>query len=176
MLAIALYIRDVAGLVSETGPADLPGVSPPVARSEAASAPAGTRADWDAWWSRALTTGPGAVVELQPPDFPAFDAAPAVQRLLRQHFDVAVRWSSNGRRDHAEYMIGRRLPLGELVAEVELALGRPAEPFTLRIDEVPVAGRTWRRVADAHVLVSPGLLRDPTALVTELRPVVQELA
>jgi hypothetical protein len=53
-LAMALYVRDVAGV-------------------------RGT-AESNAWWSRALTEGPRAVVQLRPRTYPAFDDAPAVLR------------------------------------------------------------------------------------------------
>jgi hypothetical protein len=172
VLAFALYIRDVAGVRHEASPADLPEVVPPVARAGAATAQA--TAEWNAWWSRALATGPRALVELRPPAFAAFAGAPALQRLLQEHGEDARTWSEATKRDHAGHMIPP--PLGQAVTEVERALGRPARPFVLRIDEVPVAGRTWRPVADAHVLVSPAVLRDPAALLPQLRPVIRRLA
>jgi hypothetical protein len=174
VLAIALYVRDVAGVRHDAPPADLPGVAPPVARAGAATAQA--TAEWNAWWSRAVATGPRALVELRPPAFPAFADAPALQLLVQEHFVDARRWSDGTGRDHAEHMMTSPPLLGELVAEVEAALGRTARPFVLRIDEVPVAGRIWRPVTDRHVLVSPAVLRDPAALHAELRPVIRRLA
>lgn len=175
VLAIALYIRDLSGVVHEASRADLPAVVPPVARAEAGSPTSDATAEWNAWWSRALATGPGAVLELQPPAFPAFADAPALQQLLQEHFEAAHRWSertSGGLTDQMR----NSLPFGELVNDVGRALGRPVSPFTLRIDEVPVAGETWRPVTDAHVLVSPALLRRPVALFAKLLPAIQKLA
>jgi hypothetical protein len=175
VLAVALYVRDVAGVVQEAPFADLPEVQPPVARA-GASATAEASAEWNAWWSRALARGPRAVLELRPPDFPAFADAPALHRLLLEHFESASRWSDATGRAHAQFMMSASPPLGELVAEVERALGRRAAPFALRIDEIPVAGSIWRQVTDTHVLVSPGLLRDVPALFSELRPLIRGLA
>jgi hypothetical protein len=176
VLAIALYIRDVAGIRHEALPADLPAVVPPAARAEESAATTQAAAEWNAWWTRTLATGPRALTELRPPSFPAFADVPALQRLLREHFDAARRWSESGKRDHADHMTSNSPPLGRWVEDVGRALGRPVAPFTLRIDEVPVAGETWRQVSDAHVLVSPALLRNPAALVTELRPAIRRLA
>lgn len=176
VLAVALFIRDVAGIPHEAVPAGLPAVLPPVARAGTAAATPAATAEWNVWWSRALATGPRALVELRPPAFPAFADAPALQRLLREHFQAARRWSDGTRDEHAERMTVGRLPFGELVTEVEAGLGRRAEPFILRIDEVPVVGQTWQPVSDAHVLVSPALLRDPATLFAELRPAIHRLA
>ena len=176
VLAIALYIRDVAGVAHEAPPADLPGLVPPVAPNGAASATTEATAEWNAWWSHALSTGPRAAMELQPPDFPAFTDAPALRQLLNDHFEAARRWSDGATRTHADHMLRNPLPLGELVSDVERAVGRAVSPFTLRLDEVPVAGQGLWPVAPAHALVSPELLRDPDALLTELRPEVEKLA
>jgi hypothetical protein len=176
VLAIALYIRDATGIVQHAPPAELPEALPPVARAGAASATTEETAEWNAWWSRALTTGPRALLELRPPSFPAFAEAPALHQLLQEHFEAARRWSDGPKRDHADRMRSDPPLLGKLVAAVERGLRRRAKPFTLRIDEVPVAGPTWLPVADGHVLVSPDLLRDPAAFFRELRPVIEELA
>jgi hypothetical protein len=176
VLAIALYIRDVAGLPHEAPPADLPGLVPPVAPDGATSASNEATAEWNAWWSRALSSGPRAEMELQPPDFPAFTDAPALRQLLQRHFEAARRWSDDGTRAHADHMMRNPLPIGEVVADVERGLARAAHPFTLRLDEVPVAGQGLWPVTHAHVLVSPLLLRNPDALFTELRPAVEKLA
>ena len=117
----------------------------------------------------------GTQRDLEPPHFPAFAGAPALQDLLRVHFHAALRWSSELGRSTAQVPRGA-LPLGELVFEVEQRTGRVARPFSLRLDVVPVAGRQMWTMGPTHVLVSAALLNDPDLLVAQLRPVVEALA
>ena len=175
VLAVALYIRDVAGVAQTSPPVDLPEAAPPVAADETVRALPEVTAQWNAWWTRALNTGPDALKELEPPHFPTFADAPSLQDLLRVHFDTAHRWSAELKRRGAGTIRGT-LPLGELVSEVEQRVGRAARPFNLRLDVVPVAGRGIWTVAHAHMLMSSALLNDPELLLAQLRPEVELLA
>lgn len=173
VLAVALHIRDVAGLAQTSPPIHLPEAAPSVATEVTVHDLTEVTAQWNAWWTRALTTGPRAPKELEPPHFPAFADAPALQDLLRVHFDAARRWSAELKRGGAGTM--GTSPLGELVSEVEHRMGRAAKPFNLRLDVVPVAGRGMWTVRHAHMLMSGALLDDPELLVAKLRPEVELL-
>ncbi len=173
VLAVALHIRDVAGVAQTSPPIDLPEAAPSVAAEGTVSDLTEVTAQWNAWWTRALTTGPHALKELNPPHFPAFADAPALQDLLRVHFDAARRWSDELKRGGAATM--GTLPLGELVSEVEHRKGRAARPFRLRLDVVPVTGCGMWKVRHAHMLMSWALLDDPELLVAQLRPEVELL-
>ena len=96
--------------------------------------------------------------------------------MLQEHVEAAIRWSGSSKHEHADHMIRTPPPLGDLVAEVERGLRRPARPFTLRVDEVPVAGQGWWPVAHGHVLVSSALLRDHQTLLAVLRPEIEQVA
>lgn len=172
VLAVALYVRDVAGISQTASPADLPRVTPAVSPAGTAPASAEVTQQWNDWWARALTEGPAALREAEPPSFSAFAASPALQELLQVHFRAAVSWSSGLHLGSA----GRGgLPLGELVAEAERRAGRTARPFALRLDVVPVeAGHPWV-LGPGHLLLPASLLDDVDLLMDRLRPVVQEL-
>lgn len=175
VLAVALHIRDVAGVAQTSPPVDLPEAAPSVPPDGTVHALPEVTAQWNGWWTRALTSGPHTVKDLEPPHFPAFADAPALQDLLRVHFDAARRWSAELKRSSAGTIRGT-LPLGELVSEVEHRMGRPARPFNLRLDVVPVAGHGMWTVRHAHMLVSSTLLHDVELLVARLRPEVESLA
>ena len=58
---------------------------------------------------------------------------------------------------------------------MERAWARKAQPFHLRISEIPVQGqRIWQRHPD-HVLVTAALLRDTAQYRQRLMPVVDAL-
>lgn len=175
VLAVVLYIRDAAGIAQTAAPVDLPDLAPSVRTSGTVPASPEATAQWNTWWARALTMGPRAGLELQPPNFAAFADAPALQDLLGEHFDAAQRWSSDRTRSSAAANPAD-LPLGDLVSEIEHRLGRAAKPFNLRLDAVPVAGRGLWTVGRQHLLVPLALLQDPDQLVTLLRPTVAVLA
>jgi len=174
VLAVALYIRDVAGVAQTASPVGLAEVVPSVTRAGTAPALPEVTAQWNSWWARALTTGPDALEELEPPHFSTFADATALQDLLRAHLHAALRWSSEVKRSSALATRGG-LPLGKLVSEIEHRTGRVARPFRLRLDVVPVAGRDVWTVGHAHVLMSSALLDDPELLVAKLRPAVEVL-
>jgi len=175
VLAVALYVRDIAGVTQTAPPTDLPEAAPSVAAEGVVHSPPEVIGQWNGWWTRALTIGPLALAELEPPHFPAFAEAPALRDLLRVHFHDARRWSAHQKRSSVRANT-RGLPLGELVAAVEHGMGRAAAPFRLRLDVVPVAGHGMWKVRPAHLLVSSALLDDPALLVTRLRPEVELLA
>ena len=174
VLAVALYLRDVAGVAQSATPVGLSEVVPAVTAAGTVPAVPEVSAQWNTWWTRAVATGPQALSELEPPDFPAFAGTPALRDLLRMHFHAALRWSSELGRSTAHAARGG-LPLGELVSEVEQRTGRAARPFSLRLDVVPVAGRQMWTMGPTHVLVSSALPNDPDLLVAQLRPVVETL-
>jgi hypothetical protein len=175
VLAVALYLRDLAGVAQTAPPSELPEAMPSVAAHGTVQAPPQVAPQWNAWWTRALLSGPHALRELEPSDLPAFADVPELQDLLREHVRAALRWSADAGRSRGG-TDRRGLPLGELVREVELGTGRTAGPFRLRLDVVPVVGDGTWTARHAHVLVPAGLLDEPELLVARLRPVVESLA
>lgn len=88
-----------------------------------------------------------------------------------------VQWSQDCRAAHFDAMVnGQRGLFGtQLVADLERTEGRPAQPFLLRITEIPVAGHELWQLRPDHVLVSAGLLRDTADFRRRLTPVVRAL-
>ena len=175
VLAVALYVRDVVGIAHTAAPVGLPELAPSVRTGGTVLASPEAGADWNAWWARALTMGARAGLDLQPPHFPAFANAPALQALLQEHFDAAQRWASDRTRSSVRAS-STDLPLGDTMSEIEDRLGRAAKPFNLRLDVVPVAGRRLGTASPEHLLVPSALLQEPEQLLTLVRPAVERLA
>jgi len=53
--------------------------------------------------------------------------------------------------------------------------GRRANPFNLRVSEIPVAGRELWQLDPGHVVVTAGLLGDPGEYRRRLTPILQAL-
>ncbi len=112
-----------------------------------------------------------------PPDFDSLDAAPELQVLVRRHFLVAVRWSEARQREHVALLTGPGAGLDHtrLVADLERAAGRRAQPFNLRVTEIPVAGSELWQLSAEHVVVTAGLLGEADEYRRRITPVLQAL-
>jgi hypothetical protein len=85
----------------------------------------------------------------------------------------ALAWARERKREHAAWA---SVVEGEVVAEVERRLDRPAAPFRLRITELPLETVEGWPLTDAHALVTARLRRDARAYRAWLLPVVRALA
>ncbi len=139
---------------------------------------------WDRWWDQAVGVDPGPAAWSEtsaswwaPPNFTALNAAPELQALVTLHFLAAVRWSEDRKREHMRRMIdpSRSLIETTLVADLERTCGRRAQPFNLRVTEIPVSGRELWQLDAEHVVVTAGLLGDPGEYRRRLTPVLQAL-
>jgi len=182
-LAIGLFIRDVAAVSSRHS--WLPPASPAVPRS-GDQAPEAAGPQWDHWWDQALRLeGPAAGADWPPdlsswwtpPGFGSLDAAPELQEIVAARFFDSVRWSEDRRQEH---IATSKSSLGELVEtklvrDMERAQGRTAQPFSLWITEIPVAGQQFWQLRTDHLLVTADLLRDTALYRQRLVPVVKAL-
>jgi hypothetical protein len=182
-LVIGLFIRDVAGVNSRHG--WLPSASPAVPRA-GDQAPEAAGLQWDDWWSRALREERQVDNGIWPPDLsswwtpPAFESlrgAPELQAIVAANFFDAVRWSNSRHEEHGATMRGSVGATVEtrLVRSMEGARARKAQPFHLRITEIPVEGQQLWQLRPDHVLVSAALLRDTALYRERLMPVVEAL-
>jgi hypothetical protein len=193
-LVIGLFVRDVAGLTSRH--VWLPHAAPATPRANG-EGPEDAARQWDLWWDRALafdwtmdrqSQEQLAALWWTPPDFESLRSAPALQEVVARHFSDAVAWSKDRKREHVELMIGaphprsfHRGPNGRglletrLVAALERNLGRRAQPFQLRITEIPVAGKELWQLDLHHVLLTAELLRDSGEYRRRITPVLQAL-
>jgi hypothetical protein len=180
VLVVALYVRDVCGIVQSVPPVDLPPLSPALQPSAPALAldPDALRdaaAQWAAWWSASLPTG-GDIALLHPGQ-PVIDDAPELTVVLRHYGAVALQWARQRHREHADAVVNGRLGhITPLIHDLERSMRRRPLPFTLRITELPVAGKRSWRVARDHVVVSRSLLEHPEHFVTMIEPVLESLA
>lgn len=192
-LVIGLFVRDVAGLTSRHDwlPHCVPTVPPANGQ-----APAEAARQWDLWWDGALQTDGDmhgrsreelAALWWTPPDFESLRSTPALQATVASHFPDAVTWSRERKREHIDLMTGasdrrrvrrargRALLETEMVADLEHKLGRRAQPFQLRITEIPVAGKQLWQLDPHHVLLTAELLRDSDEYQQQITPVLQAL-
>jgi hypothetical protein len=182
-LAIGLFIRDVAGVLSRHS--WLPLASPAVPRA-GDQAPEAAGLQWDAWWDQAVREERKADDAEWPPDLsswwtpPAFESirsAPELKEIVAAHFFDAVRWSNDRHQEHGATMLSSVGDLFEthLVRDMERARGRTAQPFSLWITEIPVAGQQFWQLRPDHLLVTADLLRDTAQYRQRLAPVVEAL-
>lgn len=193
-LVLGLFVRDVAGLTSRHD--WLPHCVPAIPRANG-EGPEEAARQWDLWWDSALqldrdmegqSPAQPAASLWTPPDFESLRPTPALQAVVASHFFDAVAWSHERKREHIDLMTGtadprpfRRVRDGRglvettLVADLEDKLGRRAQPFQLRITEIPVAGRQLLQLAPDHVLITAELLRDSDEYRRQITPVLQAL-
>lgn len=184
-LLIALYIRDVAGLVGAGNPA-LSNIAPQVRAADHSRLTAqlgGTdalREQWEAWFTVLLEQMPGLEIRLTPPEFSEFSAMPALQRVVQAHYGAALNWSREQSREYS-LMAAQRETLGghkilaDLVQNREMELGRSARDFTLTIVEIPLAeDRAWFIEPD-RLIMSNHLLDDQLNFTSYVQPVVEML-
>lgn len=184
-MLMALYLRDVAGLVGAGTPA-LSHVAPTVNASDHTmliSNVGGTEAlrdQWEFWWSRLLQQVPGTQETLTPPDFPELAGMPALQRVAHAHHGAALTWAREQSQLYSmlaqqrETLGGHKI-LADLVQNREMELGRSARDFTLTIVEVPLAEQRAWFIEPNRLIMSTHLLDDQEAFCSYVQPVVELL-
>ncbi len=184
-MLMALYLRDVAGLVGAGDPA-LSHVAPLVTAADHSMLTAGVggndalRDQWEVWWSRLLADFPDTVQILTPPGFPELAGMPALQRVAHAHYGAALDWAGEQAQLYSA-MAAQRETLGghkilaDLVQNREMELGRSARDFTLTIVEVPLAEQRAWFIEPNRLIMSSHLLDEQDVFCSFVRPVVELL-
>lgn len=166
-ILVGLYVRDALGVADPSGLPRLLGtglVDP---------GPADERTNWwwQRWWIAILDPDEGRSAGL-PSEF-----ADVGERALARHLDDARTWADVAAAAATESAERRRdLSLPHAVREWEERAGRPARPFRLRIEVLPLttAGIWW---IGEHAIAVDELLRDdPASYALALEPIVARLA
>jgi hypothetical protein len=196
-LRIALYVRDVAGLVPDTDPA-IPPLDPPAdvwpvwfRRPVDVPTSGGVRllggrdvdlriasAQWARWWRHALEVGTGAIDDLRPPAFTALSGVPDLRALMQRHFHNASIWS-DGLNDDPRVKSANAAPglgLNALVSNLPKILGRKPLPFALRVTVIGVQTKHAWVLAPNHVMLTRHLIADVDNALDWLRPRILALA
>lgn len=165
-ILVGLYIRDALGVADPSGLPRLLGTGLPD------PGPADERTNWwwQRWWIAVLDPDRGRFAEL-PADF-----AEIGDRALARHLDDARTWAEVAHDAAASGPARGDLTLNHVVREREQALGRPARPFRLRIEVLPLttAGIWW--IDDDAIAVDELLRADPASYALALEPIVERLA
>ena len=184
-MLMALYLRDVAGLVGAGNPS-LSCVAPSVTAADHAMLTAGVggndalRDQWEIWWARLLQNFPDNQQNLTPPEFPELAGMPALQRVAHAHYGAALTWSREQARlysvmaEQRETLGGHKI-LADLVQNREMELGRNARDFTLIIVEVPLAEQRAWFIEPNRLIMSSHLLDDQDIFRSYVQPVVELL-
>jgi len=196
-LRIALYIRDVAGLVPETDP-DIPPMDPPadvwpVWFRRPVEVPTGggvkllggrdidlriASAQWARWWTHTLEVGTTAMDDLRPPAFTALSGVPDLRALVQRHYYNASVWS-DGLNDDPRVKRALSAPglgLNALVAELPAILHRRPLPFSVRVTVIGVQTKHAWVLAPDHLLLTRHLIADLDNALDWLRPRILALA
>lgn len=184
-MLLALYLKDTAGLVG----AGFPPLAPAAPRvheydhhqiTQHVGGVDALRRQWEAWWASLLDHHPAMIPAVEPPDFTAFSAAPALQRSLQAHFGGALTWTQERQLDYEELEAKREARgdtqiLQQLVAARQLEVGPDAKDFALTLIELPLAeDRAWL-VDSNKVIMSQSLMDDSETLQSFLAPVIEML-
>lgn len=196
-LLIALYLRDVAGLLPAGDP-QLPPIEPafaprPVLSAHGALAQRPSvdplpqerfdalRTEWEAWWRRlVLPADRPKQWELEPPEFTPFARSPELRQLLRERFPDARLWAGRRHEEFVEAAV-ERIHRGDhdinaVVVACQRELGRRAEPFHLDVIVLPVAEPDIWIIGPSSVVVSTRLRNDSPAFRDAVAPLVHALA
>jgi hypothetical protein len=192
VLRLALYVRDVERLPAATDPA-IPPLDPgprtwPVwshrPRSPAPPMPVGAvdRAaaaeQWTLWWNHLLPRGDAVLGDLRGPAFHALAGLPALQVMVRHHYDTALAWAEGIgddpriKRDHLA--AGARLTA--LVEELERDRREPVRPFELMLTVLGVQTKHAWVVSDHQLLLTHHLIADDENAIDWLRRRIGALA
>lgn len=184
-MLMALYLRDVSGLVGAGSPA-LSHVAPAVTAADHTMLTSGVggtgalRDQWEVWWTRLLRGFPENPQNISPPDFPELAGMPALQRVAHAHYGAALTWSREQSQLYA-MMAAQRETLGghkilaDLVQNREMELGRSARDFTLTIVEVPLSEQRAWFIEPNRLIMSSHLLDDQEIFRSYVQPVVELL-
>jgi hypothetical protein len=181
-LRIAMYIRDVAGLVPVTDPM-IPPLDPPA----------------DVWpvWSRRpvevpasggvrllggrdvdLEIASSAIDDFRPPSFLALSGVPDLRALLQRHYYNASLWS-DGLNDDPRIKAAHNAPgvgLNALVRDLPKIVGRRPQPFNVRITVIGVQTKHAWILAPDHLMLTRHLIADLDNALDWLRPRILALA
>ncbi|MFD0485397.1 hypothetical protein ACFQ46_22620 [Kineococcus sp. GCM10028916] len=197
-LAMALYIRDAAGLdpyvVTEP---DVGALHPTVLSQPTDQTGASVDAtldlraavqQWPTWWARALQQVPATTVEEaqeaappSPPEWHGVHDLPAVRALVQRHHRDFWSWLDTADQGELDRYRGQRgsgdpLHLTRFVNAHEHQLKRPARPFTLHLRLLPLQQPVGWVLDEQQVVLSTGLREDARALEQLLAPVIAGLA
>ncbi|ALV46177.1 hypothetical protein MB46_12485 [Arthrobacter alpinus] len=184
-MLMALYLRDVAGLVGAGTPA-LSNVAPSIRAADHSMLIHGVggtdalRDQWEVWWGRLLHNLPDAQENLTPPEFPELAGMPALQRVAHAHYGAALSWSREQTQLYSimaaerETLGGHKI-LADLVQNREMELGRSARDFTLTIVEIPLAEQRAWFIEPDQLIMSSHLLADQEVFRSFVQPVVELL-
>lgn len=134
---------------------------------------------WQQWWSRGVADAPGPVsADLRAGDGPSMPQGGELRAF------VLPRWSSvcaaaaaiNERARSAMPSPPADLAITEAMAEISRQLDRPANPFRLSIEVVPLADPGLWRVAPTRLLVSTALRLQPARFRSAIAPILRDLA
>ena len=109
VLAIALYLRDLAGVAQTAPPSELPQAAPSVAAHGTVQAAPEVAAQWNAWWTRALLSAPHRAVRLRLDVVPV--AGDGTWTVRPAHVLVSA-----GLLDEPELLVARLRPVVESLA------------------------------------------------------------
>lgn len=170
-LLVALFVRDTLALSVDISP-DLPGLDPavPVVVPRSVDRAEVTR-EWPGWWDAVLEDARAEQQE-QVGDLTESNTLrhrPALRHAVTALWEDFLRMPSR-----SEHPVP--LPIFDVMRGVESRLGREIRPFRLVVNELPVHGLVWERVAPGHVLASHDFLQDPMRTAPALRSVVDDLA
>ena|SRR5579872_1802508 len=201
-LLVALYVRDVAGLLAKAE-SDIPPLVPATPFGGIRSSAEITAAtQWAEWWLLLLQGGGFWPDDKRPSDFPILIHDPEIQRLffwpsrnqspdfyglsdmpelqvlVRRYFETARIWSEARHLEFAALSTARQRVLleSDIVRSVERGLGRTARTFALDIRVLPVAGVQAWRLSSSRALVTRALFGDRAAYSAWLRLLIEELA
>lgn len=162
-ILVGLYVRDALGVADPSGLPRLLGTGLPD------TGPADERTNWwwQRWWIAILDPDEGRYAGL-PADF-----AEVGDRALKRHLDDARTWADVA---HDAHEAPHDLVLTEVVREWEERNGRPARPFRLRIEVLPLttAGIWW--IGEHAIAVDELLRADLSSYALALEPIVDRLA
>jgi hypothetical protein len=185
VLRLALYVREVERLRVSTDPPIPPldpgprtwpvwshrprSPAPPMEAGAVDRAAAGQQ--WALWWNHLLPQGDSALVELRGPAFHALSGLPALQTVVRHHFDTALAWAEaigddpRIKRDHLA--AGTRLTA--LVDELERARNGPVRPFELMLTVLGVRTKHAWVLSEHQLLLTHHLIADDENAIDWLR-------
>lgn len=196
-LAMALYVRDAAGLEPYVVTEPDVGVLYPHLHAATDGDDEGAQAEvdlrlavreWPTWWSRALQQVPATTLQevrdslpSAPPEWRGLQDLPAMRALAQHYYGGFRRWLDTPGQTEGERYRGWRggsdpLALTTLVNGYERRLGRPVRPFSLRLRLLPVSQPVGWVLDEQQVMLSTGLREDAPALERLLAPVLAALA
>lgn len=176
----ALYLRSALGVRDPRELPPLRGVTPAERDADVEVA-----RQWTEYWR--MTVEPEAHPSDVPlelvPGFDTLVALPVTSQALlaaaAPHADAALDFV---RRAHDRIRIGQRLrvddplaPYEGAIADEERRLGRPAHPFALRVQVLPLTQRGIWWIGELTIAVTDGLRDDVAAFGKAIRPIIADL-